>query len=98
MIRVTGRHALLVTVTLLALALLVGLGWARSYAVHSSNSCTNGCHTDRPAAHYASKGHGAIACQACHSVGTGVGLRLLGDRWIGKKSIPEHGAVSAARC
>lgn len=97
MIRVTGRRALLVTVTLVALA-LVAFARARSYVLRSPASCTNGCHADKPKEHFASKGHGGLACQACHTTTTGVGLRLLGDRTIGKRSVPKHGAVTAASC
>ena len=48
MTRVTGRHALLVTLTLVALALVVAFARARSYVLHTSASCVGGCHADHP--------------------------------------------------
>lgn len=94
-----GRWLAFAVVAAACLALALGLGGYWSVRAQTSGAfCGQGCHVDKADTHYASVGHENAACQACHSISIGAGLRLGASRALGLKGSAKHGAVSSATC
>lgn len=75
---------------------LAALGGVRSQK--SATFCTQGCHVDTPERTHASAGHEQTACQSCHPITVGAGIRLATSRLFGQKGSAKHGAVRSASC
>jgi Cytochrome c3 len=93
----TRRALLWALLIAIAIAGAGGLGAARSYVEQSPDSCTASCHRTLPASH-AGAAHARIACQTCHDVTFGEGLRLFADRVRGATHVAAHGRVRATGC
>lgn len=91
------RAGLIVAAVLSAAVIALVFGPVRAQVTSDADFCTTGCHTDKGANHYASKGH-AGACQSCHATGTGLGVKLLLARSLGSAHPAPHGAVSPRVC
>ncbi len=87
-------------VALVVVALLTwGLSRARAYVTHDDRFCTGSCHAPKdPLMGWHVKGHRELACEACHSVDSSTGYRLLWAKLAGHKATQKHGKVDAARC
>lgn len=94
-----GRSAVprwAVVVAALAVLLVVIAVPTTRWATGSRSFCAGGCHEPQ-AAHLGTPGHETVACQSCHAVRAGTGLRLALSRLVGGKG-PEHGKATAAAC
>lgn len=81
-----------------AVALLGLAGWSGARSQRSAAYCTQSCHVGSAEHGYASAGHEKVACQACHAITPGAGIRLSASRLVGGKGSAKHGLVKAASC